>query len=127
LKIESKKEVVWKVATINDGDGAGWVLKKPGPLDCDLNTNPEEPHVGFIYHADEGSPPRNTMNETIQTCMYIAEVDWCPQLVIVLKKFKEHEDKMNTFLAKEEVLVGAGNEHDVVVREYGTFNPVVKG
>ena len=34
---------------------------------------------------------------------------------------------MNNVLAKEEVLVGARNEHVVAMREYGKFNLVVKG
>ena len=59
--------------------------------------------------------------------MDIVGVDCCIQLIIAVKMFKEHEDKMNSALAKEEVLVGARNEHIVVVREYGKFNPVVKG
>ena len=49
LKRESIEEGVWKVATSNDGDGFGWVLKKPGSLDYDLNANPEVPVVGLIY------------------------------------------------------------------------------
>ncbi len=90
MKRESKEEVVWKVATSNDGDGVGRILKKPGPLDYDLNTNPEVPVIGLIYHAAEGSPPRNTMNETIKTCMDIVGVDCCTQLAIAVRKFKEH-------------------------------------
>jgi hypothetical protein len=34
---------------------------------------------------------------------------------------------MNNVLAKEEVLVGARNEHAEAMRKYGEFNPVVKG
>jgi hypothetical protein len=34
---------------------------------------------------------------------------------------------MNNVISKEEVLVGARNGHEVDVREYGDFNPVVKG
>jgi len=90
LKRDSKEEVVWEVATSNDGDGVGWVLTRPGPLNYDLNTNPEVPVVGLIYHAGEGSPTCNTMNETIKTCMDIVGEDSCTQLVIVVKKFKEH-------------------------------------
>jgi hypothetical protein len=32
MKRELKEEVVWKVATRNDGDGVGWVLKNRGHL-----------------------------------------------------------------------------------------------
>jgi len=94
LKRESKDEVIWKVATSNDEDGIRWVLKKSGPLDYDLNANPEVPDVGLIYPACEGSPTCNTMNETIKTCMDIVGMDSCTQLIdIAVKHFKEHEDK----------------------------------
>jgi len=127
LKRESKEEVVWKVATSNDGDGVGWVLKKPGSLDYDLDINPEVPVTCLIYHACEDSPPRNTMNETIKTYMDIMGVDCCSSLVIAAGKFKGHEDKVNNVLAKEEVLVGARNEHAKAVRAFSEFNPAVKG
>ena len=54
-------------------------------------------------------------------------MDCCTQLVIAAKKVKKHEDKMNIVLAKEEVFVGARNEHVEALREYGEFNPAVKG
>ena len=71
LKRESKQEVLWKVTTSKDGGGVERVLKKPGSLDYDLDTNPEVPVDGLIYYAGEGFPPRSTMNETIKTCMDI--------------------------------------------------------
>ena len=88
--------MVWKVATSNDGDRFVWVFQKPGPLDYDFNTNPELTVVGLIYHAYEGSPACNTLNETIKTCMDIVGVNCCTLLIIIVKRFKEHEDKMNS-------------------------------
>ncbi len=58
--------MIWKVATSNDGDGVGWVLKKQGPIDYDLVTNPEVRVVGLAYLADEAAPTCNTLNETIK-------------------------------------------------------------
>ena len=53
-------------------------------------------------------------------------MDVCNELVIAVKKYKEHDDKMKEVFAKESILMEARNENDEVVKIYELGNPVVK-
>ncbi len=101
-------------------------LKKPGRLDIDDDDdgiNPDE--MGFVKTFDQASS-FNLFKDSIQTCYDIVGVDNCTDLVVALKKYKEHEVKMSKVLASEHKLLVATKEHMSNVKQYEEINPIIK-
>jgi hypothetical protein len=72
-------------------------LKYPVRLDEGLGGTYLE-GCGLVHSAAKGVAKFNIFNETIQRCLDIVGVDDCNQLVIAVKKEKEHDDKMKEVL-----------------------------
>ncbi len=125
MKEKKTVEVEWKVVAGKAVDGVGLVLKKPWRLEDedDEGINPDE--MGFVKPADEASSFK-FFKDTIQTCFDIVGVDNCTDLVVKVKKYKEHDVRLAKLVASEQKLAVATEEHMSIVNEYEQINPFVK-
>ena len=126
LKGKKMGEEEWKVVAGKAVDGVGLVLKNPWRLDIDDDDgiNPDE--MGFVKPVAQPAPSFNLFKDTIQTCYDIVGVDNCTDLVVAVKKYKEHDVRLSKVLASEKKLVVVTEEHMSNVKEYEEINPIIK-
>jgi hypothetical protein len=82
--------VHWEVGTGNDVDVAGRVLKKPIPLDYNVDYDESSSPHGSVLQ-----PPFNAYKEVLQECFVVAGVNDHSSLIAALNKYKDQESRLN--------------------------------
>ncbi len=81
--------------------------------------------MGFVKPFAQASSI-NLFKDTIQTCYDIVGVDNCIDLVVAVKKYKEHDVKMSKVLASEHKLHVATEKQMSNVKHYEKINPIIE-